>query len=222
MCGRFSLSAAEDDILAHFNVPERMEGYQPRYNISPGQYIWAVTNDGSQNTIRKFKWGLVPFWSKSTKSAYSMLNAKAETIASKPAFREPFKRSRTLIISNGFYEWQKISEKEKQPMRIGLKDSSVFGLAGLWDSWTAEDGNVLETCTIITCEPNSLMKPIHDRMPVLIGKENEQSWLDPGIKDPAILESFLTPYPSDEMNAYPVSKIVGNVKNDVPECIVSL
>ncbi|MGF7036048.1 putative SOS response-associated peptidase YedK [Paenibacillus mucilaginosus] len=222
MCGRFTLTAPEDAIIDHFNLAEPLVEYQPRYNVAPGQQVLAVVNDGRQNTIKRFKWGLVPFWTKDPKMGYSTFNARAETVATKAAFREPLKRSRTLIVADGFFEWLALSKKEKQPMRFLLKSKEVYGFAGLWDTWRGPDGTILETCTIITTTPNDVVKDVHDRMPVILPRQNEQAWLDPGTQDTDFLQSLLQPYPADEMFSYPVSTLVGNVRNDSVDLIEEL
>lgn len=153
-----------------------------------------------------------------------MFNARAESIMTKPAFREPFKRSRAIIISDGFFEWQKMDDpdKKKQPFRIHLKSREVFGMAGLWDTWKALDGKEIATCSIVTTTPNILMGPIHDRMPVILPKEHEAAWLDAENHDTDQLIKYLVPYSTEDMVAYNVSPMVGSVKNNTPECIQSL
>ncbi|AFC32869.1 YoqW [Paenibacillus mucilaginosus 3016] len=222
MCGRFTLTAPESAIIEHFDLSEPLEDYKPRYNVAPGQQLLAVVNDGQQYKIKRFKWGLVPFWAKDPKMGYSTFNARAETVATKAAFREPLKRSRTLIVADGFFEWLSLSKKEKQPMRFLLKSKEVYGFAGLWDTWRGPDGTVLETCTIITTTPNDVVKDVHDRMPVILPRENEQAWLDPGTQDTEFLHSLLQPYPAEEMFSYPVSSLVGNVRNDSADLIEEL
>ncbi|CAG7651795.1 SOS response-associated peptidase [Paenibacillus allorhizosphaerae] len=220
MCGRFSLSVEENVIRDEYQFIGSMESYKARFNIAPTSNVWVITNNGVTNEIRKMRWGLIPFWSKDSKSGYTTFNARAETLISKPAFREPFKRSRALILSNGFFEWQvQEDSKQKQPMRIVVKDRQVFGFAGLYDVWRNSDGNEVTSCSIITIEPNQLMEKIHNRMPVILPKENEEAWLEPKTTDTDFLKTLLTPYSSKEMEAYPVSNIVGNVKNDIPECL---
>ncbi|XOS94503.1 SOS response-associated peptidase [Brevibacillus laterosporus] len=161
----------------------------------------------------KLKWGLIPSWSKDEKMAYKMINAKAETIRKKPSFKNLFNRKRCIIPSDGFYEWMKIGN-DKQPMRIMMKDEGVFSLAGLYDTWINSEGARINTCTIITTKPNTLMADIHDRMPVIIKREDESLWLNRDVQDGELLESLLLPFDEKQMKAYPVSKMVGNVIND--------
>ncbi|ASS76483.1 hypothetical protein CIG75_16970 [Tumebacillus algifaecis] len=221
MCGRFTLTITPDQLALRFDVPEPTYDYRPRYNIAPGQNITAVIQSAGQNRIGQLKWGLVPPWAKDEKIGYKMINAKSETVREKPAFKSAFLRKRCLIPADSFYEWQ-TTQGGKQPMRILLKNHDLFAFAGLYESWTAPDGNRLHTCTILTTKPNSLVAPIHDRMPVILRREDEALWLDRDKHDAELLHSLLIPFPEDEMYAYPVDKLVGNVRNEVPACIESL
>jgi putative SOS response-associated peptidase YedK len=172
------------------------------------------------NRLDFFNWGLIPSWAKDPEIGNRMINARAETLAQKPSFRSAFQRRRCLVLADGFYEWQKSpSSKSKIPMCIKLRDSSPFAFAGLWEIWHSPDGSEIRSCTIITTEPNELMKPIHNRMPVILSPQVYQDWLNPGNGKPDRLSSYLVPYPSDQMIAYPVSNTVNNPKNDTPECI---
>ncbi len=147
-----------------------------------------------------------------------MINARAETLQEKPAFRRLFERKRCIIPADGFYEWKQM-DRGKQPMRITMRDGEPFAFAGLFDTWTAPDGRKLHTCTIITTRPNEVVADIHDRMPVILRREDEDLWLDRERFDPELLRSLLVPYDAKGMRAYPVPALVGNPKNDVPECI---
>jgi putative SOS response-associated peptidase YedK len=164
------------------------------------------------------RWGLVPSWAQDEKIGYKMINARAETLTEKPAFRRLIERKRCLIPADGFYECKQ-TEKGKQPMRITMKNGEPFGFAGLYDTWAASDGRKVSTCTIITTQPNELVADIHDRMPVILRQEDEDLWLDRERFDPDLLRSLLVPYDDTEMRTYPVPTLVGNPKNDVPECI---
>ncbi|PWK13118.1 SOS response-associated peptidase [Tumebacillus permanentifrigoris] len=221
MCGRFTLTVPLEELMLRYGVEEIPFDYVPRYNIAPGQPLTAVLAHDGQKRIGQLKWGLVPAWAKDVSIAYKTINAKSETVADKPAFRQSFQRKRCLIPADGFYEWQK-SGKSKQPMRILRQDREIFSMAGLYDSWNAPDGTKLHTCTILTTKPNTLVSPIHDRMPVILRREDEELWLDREHFDSERLQSLLTPYPEDEMFAYPVAAMVGNVRNELPDCIVEI
>ncbi|MCZ8522759.1 MULTISPECIES: SOS response-associated peptidase [Paenibacillus] len=213
MCGRFTLTVHEEEILEHYQLTEPLEDYRPRYNVAPGQWVWGVVRSGEGQQMRRFKWGLVPFWAKTPKIGYRTFNARAETVAAKAAFRTAFRRSRVLIAADSFFEWKALEDKKKQPMRMMLKSKEIYSFAGLWDSWKAPDGSVLESCTIITTTPNEVVGEVHDRMPVLLPQAQEQAWLDPDTGEEELLQ-LLRPYPSQEMFAYQVSSKVGSVKND--------
>ncbi|QDX94699.1 SOS response-associated peptidase [Brevibacillus laterosporus] len=221
MCGRFTLFVKPDDLKERYSLEEIPFELIPRYNIAPTQHITAIINDKGRNRIGQLKWGLIPSWSKDEKMAYKMINAKAETIREKPSFKKLFIRKRCIIPADGFYEWKKI-DSDKQPMRIMMKDEGIFSLAGLYDTWTSPEGVRINTCTIITTKPNTLMADIHDRMPVIIKREDESLWLNRDVQDGELLESLLLPFDEEQMKAYPVSKMVGNVRNDLPECIAEI
>ncbi|ALS25246.1 SOS response-associated peptidase [Paenibacillus naphthalenovorans] len=221
MCGRYTLTVTLDELMVHFY--SSLSGsvrHQPRFNISPSQTVLAVINDGVHNRIGPLKWGLIPSWSKDDKTA--LANARAETLKDKPAFKVPFARKRCLIPADSFFEWKK-TEAGKQPMRIMLKSGKLFSMAGLYETWIAPDGQKINSCTIITTTANSLVAGIHHRMPVILSPQDEAVWLNRNIHDPeAALMPLLKPYPAEEMKAYPVPSLVGNARNDVPECIQQL
>jgi putative SOS response-associated peptidase YedK len=221
MCGRYTLVITIDELMLHYMIEVPTNRYHtPRYNVAPGQLVMAIINDGEKNRIGELKWGLVPNWAADEKMSYKMINARADTVTEKPAFRASFQRKRCLIPADSFYEWKRIGT-DKQPMRILLKDEGIFSMAGLYDTWIAPDGRKVSTCTIITTTPNELIADIHDRMPVILRHADEKLWLDKGqtVKD---LQALLRPFPAEEMFAYPVSKIVGNVKNDSSSCIEAM
>lgn len=194
-------------------------GYHaPRYNVAPMQQVMAVVHDGEKNRLGELRWGLVPSWAKDDKFAGKMINARAETLLSKPSFKNLIYRKRCIIPADGFYEWKKKAEG-KQPMRIVLKDQSIFSLAALYDTWISPNGEKISTCTIITTEPNRLVADIHDRMPVILHEEDEETWLNRNNQNAEQLMSLLKPFPAENMEAYPVSPAVGNVKNDSKELI---
>jgi putative SOS response-associated peptidase YedK len=218
MCGRFTLVTDTEKLMSRFLLQEIPFDLKPRYNIAPGQPIPAILADGGRRRIGQLRWGLVPSWAQDEKIGYKMINARAETLQEKPAFRRLFERKRCMIPADGFYEWKQM-DRGKQPMHITMRDGALFAFAGLFDTWTAPDGQKLHTCTIITTQPNEVVADIHNRMPVILRQEDEDLWLDRDRFDPELLRSLLVPYESGQMRAYPVPAIVGSPKNDVPECI---
>ena len=221
MCGRFTLTATADEIIETFSWLPKSAGtisQTPRYNIAPSQPIAVVPNTG-ENKLDYYLWGLIPFWAKDPKIGYRMINARGETLAEKPSFKGPYKYRRCLILTSGFYEWQKQpGSQSKVPHYIRLKSHKPFAFAGLWDRWNAPDGSEILSATIITTRPNDFIKPIHDRMPVILPPSAYAAWLSPGEKLPNELNDLLTPFPAQEMEAYPVSTFVNSPKNDSPEC----
>jgi putative SOS response-associated peptidase YedK len=220
MCGRFSIVVTIEELMERFLLEELSPiPYSPRYNVAPGQLIPAIIAHEGMNRLGALKWGLLPAWSKEEKLSFPTFNAKAETLSQKASFRLPFERKRCLIPADGFYEWKTSSGGQKQPMRIVMKNRSLFAMAGLYDTWTAPDGRKISSCTVITTEPNALMADIHNRMPVILRPGDEELWLDRSRFEPERLHSLLVPYDADEMEAYPVHPSVGSVKNDGPELI---
>ena len=215
MCGRFTLRASASEIAEFFELMrDLVECDAPRFNIAPTQSILAVREASTGREPVRFRWGLIPSWSKDTKMAASMINARAETVAEKPAFRSAFRRRRCLIPVSGFYEWQR-DGKAKTPHLISPRNAALFGFAGLWEKWQAPDGELVESCTILTTSPNELMATIHDRMPVILTPNDFGVWLDPQVDDVSALSALLVPYPSDEMQAEQVSDVVNNARNEV-------
>jgi putative SOS response-associated peptidase YedK len=198
MCGRFILLIDLSVLVEHFQIGEVSAEYKTGSNISPGQQIAAVVRKDAQNILVNFRWGLIPSWAKDPSIGYKMINARAETIAEKPSFRDAFKRRRCLIPADGFYEWQRMG-KVKKPLRFYLKSGQPFGLAGLYESWMSPENNRINTCTIITTAPNELTLPIHDRMPAIVPRDKEAYWMDPENRNQEGLLSILKPYASDEM-----------------------
>lgn len=221
MCGRFSLAVTIEDLMERFLLDAVPFDYMPRYNAAPGQPIAAVISHDGKNRVGQLRWGLIPSWAKDEKIGYQTFNAKAETLSDKPSFAGAFERRRCLIPADGFYEWKKLGDGRdgKQPFRIVLRKGGLFAMAGLYDTWTAPDGRKISSCTIVTTTPNRLMADIHDRMPVILRPEDEALWLDRTRFEPKRLRALLTPYPAEEMTAYPVSPKVGNVRNDTPDLI---
>ena len=220
MCGRFTLTANPADLQeAFYWVDFGNADLTPRYNIAPTQGIPVVTNEGSHK-LDFFTWGLVPFWAKDPSIGSRMINARAETLAEKPSFKNAFKRRRCLILADGFYEWQKLpGEKSKTPMFIHLKDGKPFAFAGLWEEWHSPDGSQILSATIITTSPNKLVAPIHNRMPVILAESAYEQWLAPGEADTQNLSRYLIPYPAEAMETYAVSRLVNSPQNDQPSLI---
>lgn len=219
MCGRYSVipKAKGNSRVAKLLAEGLNEG---RYNAAPSQSLPVVTND-QPDAIQLFSWGLQPFWAKDAKSIKRSINARAETLTEKPSFRTLLKSKRCLVPADGFYEWQ-ATPHGKVPHRILLKNETLFSFAGLWDEWLDKStGEVLHTYTIITTEANELVRPIHDRMPVILSPEGEELWLDQHDSQDDLL-SLLKPYDPDKMKEYPVSTLVNSPMNNMPEVINSL
>lgn len=219
MCGRYTFTLIDPDELQEtFELTEPPPaGLAPRYNIAPTQPV-AVIPNGETRKLELFRWGLIPSWAKDPKIGNSLINARAETVAEKPAFRAAFKRRRCLILADGFYEW-KTEGKKKTPQYIQLSGGKPFAFAGLWEVWHAPDGSPLSTCTIITTEPNKLMAEIHDRMPVILPPSAYAAWLTPGELPAAKALALLKPFDARRMTVRAVSTKVNNPKFDAPECI---
>jgi putative SOS response-associated peptidase YedK len=221
MCGRFTNKAKPEQIKKEFKIGNKNPNlYQPRYNIAPSQMIEVVFEPENERILSPLKWGLVPHWAKDAEIGNRMINARAETLTEKPSFREAFKSRRCIIPASGFYEWQKKSTGAKQPFYFYLKDKEVFGFAGLWEEWIdKQTGEALETCTIITTEANEVLKPAHERMPVILKPEVYDDWLDEKMKDERKMEEVLIPYPAGEMTSHAVSKSVNIPDSDSDELI---
>ncbi|MGC9521880.1 MAG: SOS response-associated peptidase [Anaerolineae bacterium] len=218
MCGRFTLWLQFGDLIKAFPDLKFPEKLPPRYNIAPTQQVAVVPNDGDK-AIRFFQWGLVPFWAKDPSIGSRMINARSETAAEKPAFRTAYRRRRCLILADGFYEWRKEPGRTgKTPMYVRMASGEPFAFAGLWELWNPDDAP-LYSCTILTTRPNALVAPIHNRMPVILPRSAYDRWLDPAEQRAGALDDLLGPYPAEEMTAYPVSRVVNNPSNDVPDCV---
>lgn len=219
MCGRFTQTASPSVIAQKFALDDPPL-FTSRYNIAPSQPIAAIRIE-PDTTTRKLvmlRWGLIPLWAKDPKIGNQCINAKAETVAENPSFRSAFKKRRCLIVATGFYEWR-VRGRVKQPMWIGLRSKSPFAFAGLWEHWKPDEGEPIETCTIITTEPNDLMVPIQNRMPVILSPTSYDQWLDPTFQHVEPLKALLLPYLSEELTAYPVNTLVNNPRNDAPQCL---
>jgi putative SOS response-associated peptidase YedK len=211
MCGRYSIPEP-GDIPIHFKNTRIGYDLSPRFNAAPSQELPVVVSDGEKH-VELMRWGLVPVWAKDTSIGYKMINARAETLAVKPSFRKALSLQRCIVPAGGFFEWKQVG-KEKIPYYIFLKKKQVFGFAGLYDVWHDKAGKELKTYTIITTDPNELVGTIHNRMPAILEKEDEETWLNPDETDPQRLLPLLHPYPVDEMDAYPVSRLVNAPAND--------
>jgi len=224
MCGRYSLTTAPEAMRRLFAADGPLPNWPPRYNIAPTQTAPVVRRRpaGQGNEIALLRWGLVPTWSKGPDPALSMINARAETVATKPAYRAAFRQRRCLVPADGFFEWQKLpgtgGKPTKQPSYIRMKDSAPFAFAGLWEHWRGGDGSVIESFTIIVTDANELVRPIHDRMPVILDASSCGLWLE-AKTPPELLEALLRPFPARAMTAIKVSTRVNSPKNDDLACI---
>jgi len=216
MCGRFTQRKSAKALEEHFGaeVPE----IQPSFNIAPTQNVLAIRGGGGGRDASWLKWGLVPAWAKDTSMGARLINARSETVTEKPSFREAFKRRRCIVPADGFYEWQKKGGR-KQPYFFRMKDDRPFGFAGLWERWEGDGGEVLDSCTILTTEANEVLRPVHDRMPVILHPEEYSLWLEAGERERAMLRELLRPYPADEMVSHPVSPLVNSTANRGAELI---
>jgi putative SOS response-associated peptidase YedK len=225
MCGRFARKSTQEVLADWFGVElEDMPWFAPSYNAAPQsvQPVVRLNRDSGQREFAQLRWGLVPFWAKDSKVGYSTINARAEEVAGKPAYREALKKRRCLVPADAFYEWQRPSsatgKKAKHPYAFGLRSGEPYAMAGLWEHWQPKEGEALETFTILTTDPNELMEPIYNRMPVILEPGNYERWLDSGghnsgdsVRPPVDL---LRPFPAEKMVAWPVSDRVGNVRNN--------
>ncbi len=212
MPGRYTLTATRQAIEDRFNIEMPID-WKPRFNMAPSQFLPIITNENPTKATMA-RWGLVPSWSGIQDTGKKMINARSETVATKQAFKTLFKTRRCLIPADGYFEWLELPSI-KQPYFIHLPEKSLFAFAGLWDTWIDKnDGSELITFTLITCEPNELIRPIHNRMGVILNRENEQRWLEQPNK------SLFAQYPADQMTAYMVSNLCNSPKNDSPDCLL--
>jgi putative SOS response-associated peptidase YedK len=219
MCGRYRLSRRKQMIEEYFETENEVD-WEPRYNIAPSQPVGVIRQDPSrpERHFSLARWGLIPSSATDASIGFKTINARAETVASKPAFREAFASRRCLLPADGFFEWRR-SGKEKQPFHFGMQDDSLFAFAGLWDQWKDPTGTVIESCSILTTTPNSLLATVHDRMPVILRQENYDLWLDPGFKDVKTLAEILAPFDATQMRSFPVGTRINAVANDDPDCV---
>lgn len=222
MCGRFTLTSPAETVAGLFEL-EELPALTPRYNVAPTQSVVVVrtTQDNPARALVELQWGLIPSWAKDRNIGSRMINARAESAAEKPSFRSAFRRRRCLVVADGFYEWQKLGTR-KQPHYIHLADRKPFAFAGLWEHWEDAQGDAIDSCTIITTEPNDMIAKLHNRMPVILQPHDYTFWLDPKVREPEKIQPLLRPYPSEEMFAYPVSTRVNKPSSDTPACIEPL
>lgn len=220
MCGRFIQCTSGEALAKRFHLPITPD-LTPRYNVAPSQSVGVirVTHAGHREFVA-LRWGLVPAWSPEPRTAYSTFNARAETVADKPTYRQAFRRRRCLIPADGFYEWRRVG-KRKQPYCIAPTDGEPFAFAGLWERWE-QDETVVESCTIVVTTANATIAPLHDRMPVILARADEARWLDPALTDPAILQPLLMPRAPERVRVWLVGTAVNRPDTDGPDLMVPL
>ena len=218
MCGRYNIITDAQALYDAYQVEaELADGRLARYNIAPATDQLVIVAEGGGRAARWHRWGLIPHWAKDQAIGYKTINARGESVAARPAFRAAFRQRRCLVPASGFYEW-KIEDGGKQPYLIGPKSGGLIAFAGLWESWAGPGGEV-RSFAIITTGPNALMARIHDRMPAIIRREDHARWLDPGLQDPAQIQTMIASYPAAELQAVPVGRQINNARNQGPELI---
>lgn len=219
MCGRYRLSRRKQIIEEHFETADWQDDWTPRYNIAPTQPVPVIRQHPKEpvRQISTMRWGLIPHWAKDASGAASAINARSETAATKPAFRDSLRFRRCLIPADGFYEW-KGTGTAKQPFCFEVAAGNLFAFAGLWDGWKDSNGNWIRTCSILTTTPNALTSAVHDRMPVILDPDAYDLWLDPGMQDVAAISEPMKPYDARLMRCYTVSSRVNHVANDDEGC----
>ena len=225
MCGRFTQTKEQGIVERQFLI-DLLKPVSPRYNIAPSQHVLAVRlqPEAGKREGSLLRWGLIPSWAKDATIGHRLINARAETVAVKPAFRSAFRHRRCLIPADGFYEWQKTPERgfdrRKQPYQLRFKDERLFAFAGLWEQWTKHNGQLVETCTIVTTTPNALTRQVHDRMPVILDEKDYEAWLDPAVKNTESLQALLRPYAfAKDMIGMPIATWVNSPRIDDARCI---
>ena len=226
MCGRFTLTTTTEYLAEVFEIEPLVlepEPRIPRYNVSPGQDVATVqAAEGGKRAIHDRRWGLIPSWADDAKIGYRMINARSETVAEKPAFRNAFRNRRCLIPADGFYEWKKDgrgASATRQPYHIGLEGGGVFAMAGLWEAWIGSGGEEVESCTVLTTSANDRIAFLHDRMPVILPREHWDPWLLPRAQEPDELLPLLLPFSPDAMTLRPVNPRVNDGRVDDAECL---
>lgn len=225
MCGRFTRVTDAEQLEIIFELNDIPRTLTPQFNLAPTQLAAVVRDASGLRQFAQLRWGLIPSWAKDEKIGYRTINARAETLAEKPAFRTAFQRQRCLVLADGFFEWQR-EGKQRLPYYFYMQDRRPFAFAGLWERWRGPKGSPLptpvESFTIITTEPNELVAPLHDRMPAILQPGDFDLWLDPDFDRTEILAQQLQPFPADEMSSHRVSTLVNSPRNDVPECVEPL
>jgi putative SOS response-associated peptidase YedK len=222
MCGRFTLNQPVEALAKIFDV-QQLPDLPAEYNIAPTQKVATVLQnpESKKREFQQLHWGLIPSWAKDPGIGAKTINARAETVAEKPAFRSAFKHRRCLVLADGFYEWQR-QQGKKQPFYFRLQDGQPFAFAGLWERWQSPSNEEITSCTILTTAANELLQPIHERMPVILDPQDYDLWLDSQVQTPQTLQQLLRSYPAAAMTAYPVSTLVNNSRHNSPECIVPM
>ncbi|WP_413163593.1 SOS response-associated peptidase [Capilliphycus salinus ALCB114379] len=217
MCGRFTLTCLGEQLAEIFQLSEVPE-ITPRYNIAPTQLVATVSinSKSEKRQLNWMRWGLIPSWAKDQKMGAKLINARVETVAEKPSFRQAIRQRRCLIVADGFYEWQKI-EDQKQPYYLHVENHQPFGFAGLWERWKSPENEEIISCTILTTEANNEVRSIHHRQPIIIPENNYSQWLDPQLTEPQEILPLLTSQPP--LNYYPVNAVVNNSRHDQADCI---
>lgn len=221
MCGRYNLITDAAALIDFFELSEAPP-CEPRYNIAPSQHVPAVREENGKRRLVQLRWGLIPSWSKTEATGYSMINARAETLAQKPAFRTAFRRRRCLIPATGFYEWQARDGGGKQPFHIRIGEGRLFAFAGLWEQWQIAGQQAIESCTIVVTDANGKISPVHHRMPLILDPADYAVWLDTTSSRPAELQQLLRPCPDHWLSLYPISSRVNKPGNNDPDCIAPI
>lgn len=222
MCGRFTLASSPESIEHEFGV-ESIPELEPRFNIAPSQDVATVDQDreGARRLVMR-RWGLIPYWARDPRIGARQINARAETVDSRPSYRDAFQRRRCLVPADGFYEWGEVSRGPRQPYYLSRPDAACFGIAGLWERWRAAEGEWIESCTLLTVAANAAVRPVHDRMPAIVAPADYALWLDRDVRDPESLRRLLRPPADDALVLRPVSRRVNRPEFDDAECIAPL
>jgi putative SOS response-associated peptidase YedK len=218
MCGRYTLTSI-DGLIEEFGLIQEPLNFTPRFNIAPTQSVPVIDNRRKdQRALTSMRWGLIPYWAKDPTIGNKLINARRETVAEKPAFRDALRRRRCLVVADGFYEWKR-EGKNKIPMYVRRQSHAPIAFAGLWERWRTLDGNVLHSFTIITTDANEFMAPVHDRMPVIVDRADYDRWLEPAALPPHAVDDILVTPPSQGLEMYEVTRRVNSPKNDTPACV---